>query len=159
HLEVALRLQALELAAHFGQEVRVARERISEELSRVATEGDLFEVAPARPIVANRVVPLVVIEAAPLFRSAAQAPGAANVDPLRLPRPMNSRGGNPQAARENPCAARSPRGTSDLQDRPRLQEPAQLLGGKRRPRPLFVAFLDRRRIDVEHLGRTRLAAR
>ena len=115
-------------------------------------------MAPTRAIVADHVVPLVVVEAAALVCPAAR-PTLATVEHLSFARRIDSRGGKPQVAGEDPRAVGSIRGTSDLQNRPGLEKPAQLLGGKRSSRPLLVAFFDGGGIDVEHLGGTRLAAR
>src|SRR6266516_1007316 len=65
---VHLGADALELAAHLGQQARVVGERLAEELARVAREADLREPAPAAAVVADQVVPLVVEESVVVVR-------------------------------------------------------------------------------------------
>jgi len=54
----------LELAAYLGQQLGVRRERLVEEVARVALERYLREPAPGVTIVADAVIPLVVEELA-----------------------------------------------------------------------------------------------
>ena len=78
---IALGPDALELAAHLGQQVGVRGERLVEEVAGVALERDLGEPAPGVAVVADPVIPLVVEELAVAGRLR-QRGGAAR---LRLP--------------------------------------------------------------------------
>ena len=64
HYAVALGTDALELAAHLGEQVGVLRHRPVEEVAGVALERQLAQMAPCGAVVADPVVPLVVDELA-----------------------------------------------------------------------------------------------
>jgi len=90
HLEIALGRKRWN-CRRTSEAVRVAHQRVVEEFARVPAELHLLEMAPARAVVADQIIPLVVVEAGRVRRAAPPAPrgfSASPRPPVRRPPPL-----------------------------------------------------------------------